>query len=228
MVRNCSVAMAEPKNYGENMIHSVVMDGSSKEDPAELVKTSTNDIKDSGGKSFWVDKQKKSWADMAEEEEQDLTDPPAHLWDNSPRRTSSYQTPTRSFHGAYHEDEEGFNDENLDINIVGHSSHERTLMENLSRTLTFSGLECGSKSQMMDISPRSLGRSAVRRSLNFNQIQKQELNSVMLLESKKADGGSLQGNNRSSDAVVPVKKVGQTRRKRLQVFQDITRLPHTT
>ncbi|XP_030464735.2 uncharacterized protein LOC115684171 isoform X2 [Syzygium oleosum] len=213
MVRNCSVAMAEPKNYDENMIHSVVMDGSSKEDPAELVKTSTNDIKDSGGKSFWVDEQKKSWADMAEEEEQDLTDPPVHLWDNSPQKPSSYQTPTRSFRGAYHEDEEGFNDENLDINIVGHSSHERTLMENLSRTLTFS--------------PRSSGRSAVRRSLNFNQIQKQELNSVMLLESKKADGGSLQGNNRVSDAV-PVKKVGQPRRKRLQVFQDITRLPHTT
>ncbi|XP_030513780.2 protein POLLENLESS 3-LIKE 1-like [Rhodamnia argentea] len=227
---NCSAAIAEPKNYDDNMIHSIATNASSKGDPAKLVKTSTNDIKDSSGKSFWVDKHKKSWADMAEEEEQDLTDPPVHLWDNSPQKPSPFRTPTKSSRIADHEDEEGFNDENLDINIAGHSSsHEQwTLTENLSRTLTFSNLECGSKSQTVDISSGTSGRSAVRRSLNFSQIQKQELDSVILLESKKADDGSLQGNNRVSDAV-PAKRVGQPRRKRLQVFQDITRLPpHTT
>ncbi|KAI3411579.1 TPR_REGION domain-containing protein [Psidium guajava] len=226
---NCSVAIAKPKNYDENMIHSIAIDASSKGDAAKLVKTSTNDVKDSGGKSFWVDKHKKSWADMAEEEEQDLTDPPVHLRDKSPRKPSPFQTPTRSTCSANHGDEGGFNDENLDINIAGQSPRERwTLGENLSQILTFSNLDCGFKSQTVDISSRTSGRSAVRRSLNFNQIQKQELDSVILLESKKADDGFLRGNNWVSDAV-PVKKVGQPRRKRLQVFQDITRFPpHTT
>lgn len=216
-VGNGSVAMAKPKNYDENMIRS-------KGDPAKLVETSTDDIKDSGvaGESFWVDKHKKSWADMAEEEEeQEPTDPPVqHLWNDSPQKPPPFRTPTRSFRSANREDEKGFNDENLDINIGG---HERTLTENLSRTLTFSDLGCGLKSQTMDTPSRTSGRSAVRRSLNFNQIPKQELDSVMLLESNKAGGcGSLE------DAV-PVKKAGQPpRRKRLQVFQDITRLPPHT
>ncbi|KAK2632926.1 hypothetical protein EUGRSUZ_L00875 [Eucalyptus grandis] len=205
-----SVAMAKPKNYDENMIRS-------KGDPAKVVETSTDDIKDSGGESFWVDKHKKSWADMAEEEEeQEPTDPPVqHLWNDSPQKPPPFRTPTRSFRS------EEFNDENLDINIGG---HERTLTENLSRTLTFSDLGCGSKSQTMDTPSRTSGRSAVRRSLNFNQIPKQELDSVMLLEPEKAGGCG------APEDAVPVKKAGQPpRRKRLQVFQDITRLPpHTT
>ncbi|KAF7851426.1 hypothetical protein BT93_L3966 [Corymbia citriodora subsp. variegata] len=210
IVGDGSVAMAEPKNYDRIMFHS-------KGDPAESVETSADDVKVSSGRSFLVDKHKKSWADIAEEEEE--------------QELSPFQTPTSRFRSANCEDEEGFfNDENLDINIVG---HERTLTENLSRALTLSDLGCSSKSQQtMDISSRTSGRSAVRRSLNFDQIQKQELDSVMLLETKKAGcrggGGSLQGNSCISDAV-PVKKVGQPlRRKRLQVFQDITRLPPYT
>ncbi|KAK7831445.1 protein pollenless 3 [Quercus suber] len=151
---------------------------------------------------------KKSWADMVEEEEQELL---------SGINLMEYND------GWNSEDE--FNDENLDSNLIGQSPYPQSQIKSLS--CKFESFDLKDESSGVSVSSRNL---AARRSLCFDQQQKPEskdyfCSSPLPKKALNFEGCiSVQENGRDSISRGNKKMI---RRNRLQVFQDITPLPES-
>lgn len=146
---------------------------------------------------------KKSWADMVEEEEQELLT----------GRETEYLDGWTS--------EEEFNDENLNSNIIGKSPCLQTQMKNLSQKLELFDLKDGYSTSGNVLSSR---KQTVRRSLCFDQNHKPVDNFCASPILRKAlnfeESSPLQETRRGPISGKKLKK--PMRRNRLQVFQDIT------
>ncbi|KAL2484195.1 protein POLLENLESS 3-like [Forsythia ovata] len=141
---------------------------------------------------------KKSWADMVEEDEEEL-----QIWSSS-------------FPGKdWDLTDKEFNDENVDANIIPESPTLLNQAEDLSQKTDTLDMKSGYHTQPENTA--SLKNQSVKRSLCFYQHQKQG----------RADKALNFGGHSSipSEDRTPTNLKKLMRRNRLQVFQDITSIP---
>lgn len=164
-------------------------------------------------KDFLMCKSKKSWADMVEEDEQELLSGGNDFYTNNfiyPSQESLFlaQTPRQSCCG------EEFGDENMDCNIIGGTPSQMNQIEGLNQKIGSSlSLKDGYYTQPEN-GNSTMNNQGARRSLCFDQHEKKALNfedrNSNSPLSNKSECTSGSGSSKS------------TRRKRLPVFQDIT------
>lgn len=163
-------------------------------------------------KDFLMCKSKKSWADMVEEDEQELLSGGNDFYTNNlyPSQESLFlaQTPRQSCRG------EEFGDENMDCNIIGGTPSQMNQIEALNQKIGSSfSLKDGYYTQPEN-GNSTMNNQGARRSLCFDQHEKKALNfedrNSNSPPSNKSKCTSGSGSSKS------------TRRKRLPVFQDIT------
>jgi hypothetical protein len=151
---------------------------------------------------------KKSWADMVEEEEQELV---------------SGRTLTEYDDGANGEEE--FNDENLNSNIIRQSPCPQSQIKSLSCKFESFDLEDRYGTSGAGVSSRNL---AVQRSLCFDQHQKPESTDYFCSspsEKKALDFGGYNSVKKNGGYSMPGENKELPRRNRLQVFRNITLHP---
>ncbi|XP_059668108.1 uncharacterized protein LOC132313380 [Cornus florida] len=162
-------------------------------------------------------KSKKSWADMVEEDEQEL------LVGNSdfPENTWAFHTPSKCSDDWNCGEE--FNDENSNSNIISQSYYPLDQIENLSQKIESFNLKDGYYSQPQnDASSRN---QTARRSLCFDQNKKPDradsfCSSPLTKKTLNFQGhDSLLSNERECTLGSGIRLM---RRNRLQVFREIT------
>ncbi|KAK4399427.1 protein POLLENLESS 3 [Sesamum angolense] len=171
---------------------------------------------------------KKSWADMVEEDEQGLVswrnDFPRSYSDNQSQESLlSIQTPADIAVGSMIQ--EGFNDENVDSNIISETPKSLRQAEKLSEQIELIDLGRGYFTQPEKTTLST--NQAVRRSLYFDQnhkpgTAKDHCTSPLTVKVFNFEGQSLE----LPEDVCSTKSV--KRRNRLKVFQDITLIPESS
>ncbi|KAK4440241.1 protein POLLENLESS 3 [Sesamum alatum] len=162
---------------------------------------------------------KKSWADMVEEDEQELVS-----WRNDfPRSYSDIQS--QADVAVRSMIQEGFNDENVDSNIISETPKSLDQAEKLSEQIGLIDLGSGYFTQPEKTTLST--NHAVRRSLYFDHnhkpgIAKNHCTSPLTVKALNFEGQGLE----LPENVCSTKSV--KRRNRLQVFQDITLTPETS
>ncbi|KAH6793133.1 Tetratricopeptide repeat superfamily protein [Perilla frutescens var. hirtella] len=154
---------------------------------------------------------KKSWADMVEEDEVEFGN-----WKNDyPMVSLGYPSQKSSFSDEFSAasmNEEGFDDENVDSNIIPETPKLHDLAEKASRDMGSIDLGSGYLTQP----DKKAINQPIRRSLCFDQNHIPLTTKVLNFEGK-AGGMS----DELSSSSTPIN------RRRLQVFQDITRVHGT-
>ncbi|KAI3455922.1 hypothetical protein Pfo_012585 [Paulownia fortunei] len=168
---------------------------------------------------------KKSWADMVEEDEQQLDwrDDFSKNYSGNPQESLfSFQTPGEFSVGSMNR--EGFNDENVDSNIISETPNSLNQAEKLCQKIEL--IDFGSVYFTQPGKTDLSTNQSVRRSLCFDQnhkpdIAKNHCPSPLTTKVLNFEG---QGVALSED-VSSTKSI--KRRNRLQVFQDITLVPES-
>ncbi|KAB1213621.1 hypothetical protein CJ030_MR5G020292 [Morella rubra] len=151
------------------------------------------------------DNHKKSWADMVEEEEQELL--------------------SGSTLAEYYD---GWNDENLSSNIISQTPNPQNQIKNLSYKFESFDLKDRYGTSGASFSSRNL---AVQRSLSFDQHDKPESRDYFYSSHLPKKCFSFEGcnsvNAQGRDSVVSEENKTLMRRNRLQVFREITLHPES-
>ncbi|KAK9267587.1 hypothetical protein L1049_010015 [Liquidambar formosana] len=175
---------------------------------------------------------KKSWADMVEEEEQELssgrTDFPGNKW-NHPFHECSYsiQNPSHCLDGW--DSGEEFSNENLNSNIIRQSPCPLDQTENLRQKLeSLFDLKDGYTKSGNDNSSRN---TTARRSLCFDQQQSPDPVDYFCSSPLPRKALNFEGNNcvpaDERDSSFGKNIIPEKKNKRLQVFRDITLHPES-
>ncbi|KAA8519333.1 hypothetical protein F0562_013588 [Nyssa sinensis] len=181
---------------------------------------------------FLMCKSKKNWADMVEEDEQELFSGKTDCLDNECfhlSEESSYYFKTSSLCSDGQDGGEEFNDENVNANIICQTHSPSDQIENISRKIESFNLKDGYYTQPQN-DASSMNR-VVRRALCFNQQQKPDRRGYNFCSSpipKKTL--NFEGFNSSLENEPECTSGNSTkllRRNRLQVFRDITPSPES-